>query len=280
MCVKLVYDRGRLWHGVANNVVYVLDRTVNMTHHGGKEGVKVNPTASGVVKCKVRNATAPIPMEASGDHLPLSRSPIVVSSPESQRLGAGQVPAVAFASCLSAWHSPGSGYGSFCSASGIRFWPILHAAILVLGFVFCTSISYIIFLGFGLFPWHRLAASSAAAACLVLIWLLYVLAIAIAIAIAGLLRSARTSSLSRAALIIKMTKYLEKIINLVCMFGKIISCRYKVPFMSCLYLISPKSCHRKSRGESTPRRVAFASQELESSQLNPKVDVEVPQSRF
>lgn len=76
MCVKLVYDRGRLWHGVANNVVYVLDRTVNMTHHGGKEGVKVNPTASGVVKCKVRNATAPIPMEASGDHLPFLGVPL------------------------------------------------------------------------------------------------------------------------------------------------------------------------------------------------------------
>lgn len=42
-----------------------------------------------------------------------------------------------------------------------------------------------------------------------------------------------------ACLIIKMTKYLEKIINFVCMFGKIISRRYKVPFMSCLYLLSP-----------------------------------------
>lgn len=47
-------------------------------------------------------------------------------------------------------------------------------------------------------------------------------------------------------LIIKMTKYLEKIINFVCMFGKIISCRYKVPFMSCLYLLSPSREHTKT----------------------------------
>jgi len=51
------------------------------------------------------------------------------------------------------------------------------------------------------------------------------------------------------------------------MFGKIISCRYKVPFMSCLYLISPKSCHRKSRES----RIAFRSP---SQELGVPVDGE------
>lgn len=66
-----------------------------------------------------------------------------------------------------------------------------------------------------------------------LIWLLY------AFCHAWSALPARQPLRLLACLIIKMTKYLEKIINFVCMFGKIISRRYKVPFMSCLYLLSP-----------------------------------------
>lgn len=123
------------------------------------------------------------------------------------------LPVQAFAMTLT-WHWLGPASASASALALARQWPILHAGVAA---SHDTGHSFLLI-------WLLYAFSPAATSSTILLFFLRLLRLLL-------------------CLIIKMTKYLEKIINFVCMFGKIISCRYKVPFMSCLYLLSPSREH-------------------------------------